>query len=117
MRADSAGRSRSRPMRAPSPWAPARAARSPPTADRAAAVTFGGPVTTIGLTASAGGGVMVSADRNVNVSAAGVVDVTSTDGNSGGCVDLEAGGNLTLSTGSIVDANAGAATAGSAGGL
>ena len=83
----------------------------------AGAVTFGGPVTAIGLTASAGGGVMVSADRNVNVSAAGVVDVSSTDGNSGGCVDLEAGGNLTLSTGSIVDANAGAATAGSAGGL
>src|SRR5207253_1200159 len=77
----------------------------------------GGPVTAIGLTASAGGGVMVSADRNVSVSAAGVVDVSSTDGNSGGCVDLEAGGNLTLSTGSIVDANAGAATAGSAGGL
>ena len=83
----------------------------------AGAVTFGGPVTAIGLTASAGGGVMVSADRNVSVSAAGVVDVSSTDGNSGGCVDLEAGGNLTLSTGSIVDANAGAATAGSAGGL
>src|SRR5439155_1441961 len=78
----------------------------------AGGVVIGGPVTSRGLTAAAGGGVMVMADADVSVSAAGIVDVSSTDGNSGGCVDLEAGGNLRLAAGSIVDADAGA-TAGS----